>query len=88
MIQPYFRHASVHGARGISPRGALAVSRISRAAAFLEGRDYVIPEDVQSVFLDVCAHRILLSQRARTERVTERDVLNGLLQDVAIPFSR
>ena len=73
---------------GISPRGALAVSRISRAAAFLEGRDYVIPEDVQSVFLDVCAHRILLSQRARTERMTERDVLNGLLQNVSIPFSR
>ena len=43
---------------GISPRGALGISRMAKACAYLKGRDYVIPEDVQSVFADVCAHRV------------------------------
>ena len=70
---------------GVSPRGALAVSKMARACAMVRGRDYVIPEDVQAVFTDVCAHRILLSQKARTERKTAQDVLAQILQDVAAP---
>jgi MoxR-like ATPase len=70
---------------GVSPRGALAVSKMARACAMVRGRDYVIPEDVQAVFSDVCAHRILLSQKARTERKTAQDVLAQILQDVAAP---
>ena len=70
---------------GVSPRGALAVSKMARACAMVRGRDYVIPEDVQAVFTDVCAHRILLSQKARTERKTAQDVLTQVLQDVAAP---
>jgi MoxR-like ATPase len=70
---------------GVSPRGALAVSKMARACAMVRGRDYVIPEDVQAVFSDVCAHRILLSQKARTERKTAQDVLAQTLQDVAAP---
>lgn len=68
---------------GVSPRGALAVSKMARACAMVRGRDYVIPEDVQAVFTDVCAHRILLSQKARTERKTAQDVLAQILKDVA-----
>ena len=70
---------------GVSPRGALAVSKMARACAMVRGRDYVIPEDVQAVFTDVCAHRILLSQKAKTERKTAQDVLTQVLQDVAAP---
>ena len=70
---------------GVSPRGALAVSKMARACAMVRGRDYVIPEDVQAVFADVCAHRILLSQKARTERKTAQDVLAQILKDVAAP---
>ena len=70
---------------GVSPRGALAVSKMARACAMVRGRDYVIPEDVQAVFADVCAHRILLSQKARTERKTAQDVLAQVLRDVAAP---
>ena len=70
---------------GVSPRGALAVSKMARACAMVRGRDYVIPEDVQAVFSDVCAHRILLSQKARTERKTAQDVLAQILKDVAAP---
>ena len=70
---------------GVSPRGALAVSKMARACAMVRGRDYVIPEDVQAVFTDVCAHRILLSQKAKTERKTAQDVLAQVLRDVAAP---
>lgn len=70
---------------GVSPRGALAVSRMARACAMVRGRDYVIPEDVQVVFTDVCTHRILLSQKAKTERKTTEDVLAQVLRDVAAP---
>lgn len=70
---------------GVSTRGALAVSKMARACAMVRGRDYVIPEDVQAVFTDVCAHRILLSQKARTERKTAQDVLTQVLRDVAAP---
>ena len=44
---------------GVSPRGVLALVQMAKAHAVLEDRIYVIPEDVQDVFLDVCAHRLL-----------------------------
>lgn len=71
---------------GISPRGALAVSRMARACAYMKGRDYVIPEDVQSVFPDVCAHRILLSQNARNARLNAKDIIKTILDSVIVPF--
>lgn len=74
-------------ALGISPRGALSVCRMARAHAYIQGRDYTIPEDVQSVLLDVCAHRILLSQKATIGHVTAQQVLQELLRDVKVPNS-
>ena len=70
---------------GISPRGALSVSRMARACALLRGRDYVIVDDVHEVFSDVCAHRILLNQKAKMEKRTAADVLTELLRSVKIP---
>ncbi len=70
---------------GISPRGALCVSRMAKACAYLRGRDYVIVEDVQEIFSDVCAHRVLLSQKARLERAEEARVMAGLLSQVPVP---
>lgn len=72
---------------GISPRGALAVSRMARACAYIKNRDYVIPEDVQSVFSDVCAHRILLSQAARNARKDVQSVMKSILDNVSVPFA-
>lgn len=71
---------------GISPRGALAVSRMARACAYLKGRDYVIPEDVRGVFPDVCAHRILLSQKARAAHLTARTVLEQIMEETKEPY--
>ncbi len=70
---------------GISPRGALSLSRMARACAYLKGRDYVIVEDVQEVFADTCAHRVILSQRARVENRSARDVMQALLKSVKVP---
>ena len=70
---------------GISPRGALALSRMARARAYLCDRDYVIPEDVQEIFTDVCGHRLVLDPKARINRVTAEHVLRQILQETEAP---
>ena len=70
---------------GVSPRGALALSRMAKARASLLGRDYVIPEDVQEVFTDVCGHRIVLNPKARISNVIPETVLNKILQNTEAP---
>lgn len=72
---------------GLSPRGALAVTRMAKAHAYLQDRDYVIPEDVQSVFLDVCSHRIILNPRAKVANMTAGDILRQVLKEVKSPDS-
>lgn len=67
---------------GISPRGIAAVVRMARASAILRERNYVIPEDVQAVFVDVCAHRLVMRPQARVEGVSAADVLNEILHKV------
>jgi len=53
-----FTRASADIDYGISPRGGMAVLKSARAWALMDGRDYVIPEDIQAVFAPVCAHRL------------------------------
>lgn len=73
---------------GISPRGALAVCRAAKANAYLDARDYVIPEDVEAVFTDVCAHRMVLSAKARLHECTPEMIAGNLMQTVAKPDHR
>ena len=68
---------------GVSPRGALFLDRMAKAHAWMDGRDYVTGGDVQAVFVDVCAHRVLL--REQTNGKTAEDVLNELLKTVENP---
>ena len=70
---------------GVSPRGALHLQRVCQARAFMEDRDYVTASDVQAVFHDVCAHRIVLSRKARAEGITPAQALDALLRDTANP---
>jgi len=70
---------------GISPRGSLFVNKMAKARAYVQGRDYVISEDIQSVFMDVCTHRIMLSQNARTRKITAQQALSTLIDEVAVP---
>ena len=71
---------------GVSPRGALFVDRMAKARAFLEGRDYVTGGDVQAVFRDVCAHRVLLKDSA--DGISVGQVLDGLLARTENPDRR
>lgn len=70
---------------GISPRGALAISRMARAYAFLRERDFVSPKDVKSAFFDVGVHRIRLSQKARVDGRDASGVLEEVLEQVKEP---
>ena len=67
---------------GVSPRGISALVSMAQAHAVLQERNYVIPEDVQSVFPDVCAHRVTLVPQARVDGVSIRDVLAQILAQV------
>jgi MoxR-like ATPase len=70
---------------GISPRGALAVCRMAKARAYLSDREYVIPEDVEAVFTDVCAHRLMLNAKARMMETDAARVIAGILADTPLP---
>jgi MoxR-like ATPase len=70
---------------GVSPRGVRALSQLARARAMLKERDYVIPEDVQNIFLDVCAHRLTMKPQAKISGVSAESVLRDILRIVKAP---
>lgn len=67
---------------GISPRGVSALVKMARAGAVLRERNYVVPKDVQSVFFDVCAHRLILRPQAQVDGITARDILAEILKQI------
>lgn len=73
---------------GVSPRGALCLCRMAKARAYLLGRDYVVSEDVQDVWQDVCAHRVAATPKARLSGVTGADILRDVLSSVESPDQR
>lgn len=72
---------------GVSPRGALAVLHMAQAFAYVSGRDYVIPEDAAQIFSDVCAHRLVLSPKAKLAGKTQEDVIREVLSTVRMPLA-
>ena len=70
---------------GVSPRGALAVCRMAKAYAYLQGRDFVVPEDVAAVFSDVCSHRLVLETKARMMEETPENLIQSILDAVNMP---
>ena len=70
---------------GISTRGAIFLLRAAQARALLQGRDYVMPEDVQEMALPVLSHRVLLSAEARMRNMTSEKVLMSVLHSVQVP---
>lgn len=70
---------------GASPRGTIALDRAARAHAWLHQRDYVTPDDIQSMAYDVLRHRIILSYSAMADDQCTDDVIRTLLSRVAIP---
>jgi MoxR-like ATPase len=70
---------------GASPRASLYLLRASRAVAASRGRDYVVPDDIKELAVPVLAHRLVLSPEAQMRGTTVEDVLEALLDRVAIP---
>ncbi len=70
---------------GASPRASIYLARASRAHAFMEGRPFVLPEDVQQVARDVLRHRVILTFQAEAEQISPEVVLDRLLETVPVP---
>ncbi len=70
---------------GASPRASIALDRCARAHAWLEGRDYVGPEDIQTMAFDVLRHRVLLSYEAEADGITPDRFIEELLSRIAVP---
>jgi MoxR-like ATPase len=70
---------------GASPRGTIALERCARARAWLAGRDYVSPADIQALAPDVLRHRILLSYEAQADGLTPDGLIATLLQRIPVP---
>ena len=70
---------------GASPRASISLALASRAYAFLQGRGYVIPEDVRAVCHGVMRHRIGLTYEAEANNITSDDIITDILDKVAVP---
>ncbi len=74
---------------GVSPRGALALRRTAQARAFLEARDYVVPDDIKTMATSCLAHRIQLAQTFETTTLShheDEDVIHQILEDTEVPI--
>ena len=67
---------------GASPRASIAITSISKAAAYLQGRDYVLPNDITPLFSDTLAHRLVLRPGAEQENITTAKILNDIVNSV------
>jgi MoxR-like ATPase len=72
---------------GASPRGSLALLKLSRCRAALDGRDYVTPEDVKAVAVPALAHRLTLRPELWVQRVSPEDVVRERLETVPTPIA-
>jgi len=77
------KHQNIHV--GASPRGSLALVKLARANAAIEGRDFVIPDDVKNFAVAALAHRLILSPELWSKRVTELDIVQSIVSLTPVP---
>ena len=70
---------------GASPRATLALARTSQACAYLEGRDFVLPDDVQKMAPCVLCHRLVLSPEAKIKNVKTDEILKEIIGEIPVP---
>ncbi len=80
------RHPDIY--LGASPRGSLALYKTSRALAAIQGRDYVIPDDVKALAVPALAHRLIVSPSARIKEVDPKAVVEEILNSLSVPGAR
>ncbi len=79
------REESSYIACGASPRASINLIKAAKGKAFLEGRGYVVPDDIKSMAYDVLRHRILLSYEAEAEDITPEGIITQILEQVNLP---
>ncbi|MBC7960948.1 MAG: MoxR family ATPase, partial [Vallitaleaceae bacterium] len=79
------REASPYIASGASPRASINLIKAAKGRAFLEGRDYVIPDDVKAMVYDVLRHRILLTYDAEAEGLEVEQIIGEILDKINLP---
>ncbi|MSQ08434.1 MAG: MoxR family ATPase [Dehalococcoidia bacterium] len=72
-------------ALGVSPRASLSLMKGAKAFALLQGRDYVVPDDIKGIAVSVMAHRVLLSPSARMRGVSQESVVEEVLAETPVP---
>lgn len=70
---------------GASPRATISLTLAAKAAAFLQGRGYVTPQDVKSIALDVMRHRVVLTYEAEAEELTSESIISRILETIPVP---
>lgn len=70
---------------GLSPRGAIAIMHMAKAGAYMEGRDYITPQDVVKVFYDAARHRVMLNSKAQLNNLTKEDILKEIIEATDTP---
>ena len=76
-------HADIE--QGVSPRAVLALVQMAKARAYLAGRNYVAPQDIQALYADVCGHRIILTPRAKIKKRAPAEILGEIMKTVHTP---
>jgi MoxR-like ATPase len=80
------KHTSVY--LGASPRGSLALYRTCQARALLDGRDFVVPDDVKELAYATLGHRIIVAPSARVKNVSAQEIVDQSLERIPVPGSR
>jgi MoxR-like ATPase len=70
---------------GISPRGSIALFKLSKAHAAFHGRDFVVPDDVKNVVIPALSHRLILKAEARVRGVKSEDIVNDVVNKIVVP---
>ena len=85
--EPEKYHVPVNGLiqYGVSPRATISLTLAAKANAFLQGRGYVIPQDVKDLALDVLRHRLIITYEAEAEDKTSGDIVSTILAHVPVP---
>ncbi|MBC7194502.1 MAG: MoxR family ATPase [Caldisericia bacterium] len=71
---------------GPSPRSLIVLMRVSQANAYIDGRDFVIPDDIKYLFYSVMSHRVILRPESKLKGVTEKEVIERAIQKVEVPI--
>lgn len=73
---------------GVSPRGSIALMQASKSYAYIQGRDFVLPDDIQFLAPFVFAHRMILQSQARYDGVNAEQIISSILSDTKVPIQK